>query len=159
MNKGKVEIDAKEVIKMLVNLQPTLRKRAYRNGIRKSLNITKKETIKNLRARVGKDVARRKNARTRKSLEQGVLTKVYKDVSGGAIHIMRNFILRFLENGTDERFIETWRGKPLKKKRPTGRIKALHFFRDAVNSTEKQVFNTLEQNIADAIRKINNKQL
>lgn len=160
MNKGKVEIDAKEVIRMLSGLDAKLRKKAYRDGIRKSLTIVRKEAISRLRSVVSKGASRRKD-NYGKTLESGIRYKVYKDVSGGNVNILGNYKLKWFELGTKERFNyrkKTIR-KSLKKKRKTGSIKASYFFTKSYQSKEKEVFSTLEKNIADAIRKINNKQL
>lgn len=160
MNNGKVEIDGKEVIKMLVNLQPKLRNRAYRDGIRKSLAIVRKEAISRLRKVVGKGMSRKKDKYGR-TLESGIKSKVYKDQSGGNVNILGNYKLKWFELGTKQRqnYRKKTTGKLLKKKRNTGQIKSSYFFTHSYEAKEKEVFQTLEQNIADAIRKINNKQL
>lgn len=159
MSNANLQIDSKEVISMLVGLDQKLRNKAYRNGLRYSLNIVKKETIKNLRARVGKGVTRHKN-QNGKTLESGVKIKVYKDLTGGNVHILSDYKLRWFENGTEPRYNNQKKTtfKLLKKKRYTGRMQALHFFKDAYTSKEREVFSTLEKNIASAIQKINNKQ-
>lgn len=160
MSREKIEIDAKEVIRMLAGLDAKLRKKAYRDGIRKSLTIVRKEAISRLRSVVGKGASRRKD-NYGKTLESGVKYKVYKDVSGGNVNILGNYKLKWFELGTKPRY--NWRKKnpqkSLKKKRFTGQIRASHFFTKAYESKEKEVFSTLEKNIADAIKKINNKQL
>lgn len=159
-NQAKFDIDAKEVIRMLGNLDSKLRKKAYRDGIRKSLVIVRKAAISRLRSVVGKGASRRKD-NYGKTLESGIRYKVYKDASGGNVNILGNYKLKFFEIGTKDRYNRRKKttGKWLKKHRYVGHIKATHFFQQATDSKEKEVFNTLEKNIADAIRKINNKQL
>lgn len=77
--------------------------------------------------------------------------------NGGTIHIMKNFKMKFFELGTKVRYARTWNGKPLKKERKTGQIKAHYFFKKAKQQTEKQVFSQIEKNLTDSIRRINNK--
>lgn len=160
MSKANVEIYAKDAINMLSGLDQKLRNKAYRDGIRWSLNIVKKETIKNIRKRLGKSVTRHKD-KYGKTLESGVKTSINRKVDGGKVHIMANYKLKWFELGTSERYNmrNKQKGKYLKKYRRTGKITPMWFFRDAYTSKEKEVFNTLEQNIAKAIKKINDKQL
>ena len=156
--KSKCEIDAKEVISMLAGLDNKLRRQAYRQGIRKSLNIVKKETIKNLRNTLKKGATKTKG-KYGKTLESGVKTTVYRGEKGGNVHILGDYRLKWFEIGTKARYnkqIKT-RRKYLKKKRYTGKINQALFFTQAYTTKEKEVFRVLEQNIADAIRKINQK--
>lgn len=159
MSKNHVEIDSKEVIKMLVGLDQKLRNQAYRNGIRYSLNIVKKETIKNLRARLGSASSRKKD-KYGKNLEQGVKIMIYRDQKGGNVNLFGNYKTKWFEQGTGPRYNNQRKTRflLLKKKRYTGQIKPLHFFYDAYTSKEREVFSTLEKNIANAIQKINNKE-
>ena len=160
MSNEKFEIDAKEVIRMLAGLDSKLRKKAYRDGIRKSLTIVRKEAISRLRNVVGKGASRRKD-NYGKTLESGVRYKIYKDVSGGNVNILGNYKLKWFELGTKPRQNSRKKttSKLLKKKRNTGQIRPSYFFTKAYESKEKEVFSTLEKNIADAIKKINNKQI
>lgn len=159
MSKSQFQIDAKETIKMLVGLNDKLRKQAYRKGISKSLAIVRKEAIKNLRAVVAKGASRKKDIYNN-TLEKGIKYKVYKNADGGNVNILGNYKLKWFELGTKERYNKQNKTTRtyLKKKRYTGTIKASHFFTKAYTSKEKEVFNTLDKNIADAIKKINQKK-
>lgn len=52
---------------------------------------------------------------------------------------------RFFENGTDERFQLSRKGKKLKKKKSIGRIEPLHFFSDSVSTGGTAAIQKMEQ--------------
>ena len=70
---------------------------------------------------------------------------------------MNDFRLKFFEMGTADRYVSSTKKKKLKKPRYTGKIDAKRFFQKAKQSTETQVFNSIEQHLIDVIKKINEK--
>lgn len=67
---------------------------------------------------------------------------------------MGNFKLKWFQNGTVDRYAKRYRGKPMKRKRFTGKIDASKFFTNAKSQTESAVFNKLNERIQQNIIKI-----
>ena len=110
MINGSVTIDDKEVIKALSNLSFKQMNKAYRNGMKKSLDPILKQTKQNLRNSGIRNVNKPyigKNGKKYISMLQGVKTSVYigdTEDSYGKVHIMKEFRLKWFEKGTKERY-------------------------------------------------------
>ena len=106
MISGSVTVDDKEVIKALSNLSFKQMNRAYRNGMKKSLDPILKQTKQNLRNSGIRNVNKPyigKNGKKYISMLQGVKTSVYigdTEDSYGKVHIMKEFRLKWFEKGT-----------------------------------------------------------
>lgn len=176
MSNNDFTIDDTEIRDMFAELEPKRRKQAFRRATSSSLNVIKKQTVKNLKSNLGASAVNHVD-QYNNSLKKGVKVKVNKDCMGGTIHIMGNYKLKWFELGTKNRYnfkksSSSWskhkikggryeyrkiKGVSLKKKRFTGHITAYHFFRDARQSTEKLVIQNLDKELAKSVEKINRK--
>lgn len=157
MNSGGIIVDDKEVIKALSNLSWKKMNKAYKEGMKKSLDPILKQTKVNLRAsgikNVGKPYVSKKTGKKYKSMIQGVKSSVYignTEDSFGKVHIMKEFRLKWFEKGTTLR--KTSKGYN------RGSIKPKWFFRQAVDQRSKEAADNLDENIRESIMKAwNNK--
>ena len=156
MINGSITVDDKEIIKALSNLSFTQMNKAYRNGMKKSLDPILKQTKQNLRNSGIRNVNKPyigKNGKKYISMLQGVKTSVYigdTEDSYGKVHIMKEFRLKWFEKGTSIR--------KTRKGYNRGSIKPKWFFANAVRQMSKQVAESLDENIRNSIIKaFNNK--
>lgn len=145
------DIDTTQFKIILDRLTPKEYKTAFRKSIREALNILRKKAIANL-----KGVTRKidKKDQYNNTLRKGIQLKVYPEDLEGIVHIMGNFKLKWFQNGTVDRYAKKYRGKPMKRKRFTGKIDASKFFTNAKSQTESAVFNKLNERIQQNIIKI-----
>lgn len=152
MNNGEIRVDDTQVIKALSRLSWKQMNKAYKNGMKKSLDPILKQTKANLRSsgikNVNKPYISKKTGKKYKSMMQGVKSSVYignTEDSFGKVHIMKEFRLKWFEMGTSER--QTRKGWK------RGSIKPKWFFRQAVDQKGKEAVDNLDENIRDAILK------
>lgn len=157
MNNGDIRVDDKEVIKALSNLSFKQMNKAYRNGMKKSLDPILKQTKINLRKSGIRNVNKPytgKGGKKYMSMMQGVKSSVYigdTEDSFGKVHIMKEFRLKWFEMGTNERHT--------RKGYNRGSITPRWFFHNAVLQKSKEATDNLDKNISDAIMKaFNNKK-
>lgn len=156
MNNGDIRVDDKEVIKALSNLSFRQMNKAYRNGMKKSLDPILKQTKLNLRKSGIRNVNKPytgKGGKKYMSMLQGVKSSVYignTEDSFGKVHIMKEFRLKWFEMGTAQR--------RTRKGYNRGNITPRWFFRDAVNQKSKEATDNLDKNISDSIMKAFNKK-
>lgn len=148
-----IKVDDKQVIQALANLSFKQMNKAYKNGMKKSLDPILKQTKINLRKsgihNVNKPYVSRKTGKTYPSMLQGVKTSIYvgnTEDSYGKVHIMSEFRLKWFEKGTQLR--KTSRGWN------RGSIQPKWFFRDAVNQRGNEAIKTLDENIRESILKV-----
>ena len=156
MTNGEIRVDDKEVIKALANLSFKQMNKAYRLGMKKSLDPILKQTKAHLRSSGIKHVTMAyigKNGKKYKSMLQGVKTSVYignTEDSYGKVHIMNEFRLKWFEKGTTIRKTrDGW---------DRGSIAPKWFFRNAVNQKGQQAVDNLDENIRESIMKAWNKK-
>ena len=145
------DIDTKQFKIILDRLTPKEYKTAFRKSIREALNILRKKAIANLK---GVTTKIDKKDQYNNTLRKGIQLKVYPEELEGIVHIMGNFKLKWFQNGTVDRYAKRYRGKPMKRKRFTGKIEASKFFTNAKSQTESAVFNKLNERIQQNIIKI-----
>lgn len=145
------DIDTKQFKIILDRLTPKEYKTAFRKSIREALNILRKKAIANLK---GVTTKIDKKDQYNNTLRKGIQLKVYPEDLEGIVHIMGNFKLKWFQNGTVDRYAKRYRGKPMKRKRFTGKIDASKFFTNAKSQTESAVFNKLNERIQQNIIKI-----
>ena len=156
MISGSVTVDDKEVIKALSNLSFKQMNRAYRNGMKKSLDPILKQTKQNLRNSGIRNVNKPyigKNGKKYISMLQGVKTSVYigdTEDSYGKVHIMKEFRLKWFEKGTSIR--------KTRKGYNRGSIKPKWFFATAVRQRQNEAVNNLDENIRNSIIQAWNKK-
>jgi len=148
---GGIKVDDKDVIRALSNLSFKKMNKAYKDGMKKSLDPILKQTKVNLRASGIRNVNKPyvgKNGKTYKSMMQGVKSSVYignTEDSYGKVHIMKEFRLKWFEKGTQLRKTEKGWNR--------GTIQAKWFFRNAVLQKQGEAVRTLDDNIRDSILK------
>lgn len=153
---GGIKVDDKDVIRALSNLSFKKMNKAYKDGMKKSLDPILKQTKVNLRASGIRNVNKPyvgKNGKKYVSMLQGVKTSVYigdTEDSYGKVHIMKEFRLKWFEKGTTLR--KTTKGWN------RGEIKPKWFFATAVRQRQNEAVNTLDENIRDSIMKAWNKK-
>ena len=156
MISGSVTVDDKEIIKALSNLSFKQMNKAYRNGMKKSLDPILKQTKQNLRNSGIRNVNKPyigKNGKKYISMLQGVKTSVYigdTEDSYGKVHIMKEFRLKWFEKGTSIR--QTRKGYN------RGSIKPKWFFATAVRQRQNEAINNLDENIRNSIIQAWNKK-
>jgi len=156
MINGNVTVDDKEVIKALSNLSFKQMNKAYRNGMKKSLDPILKQTKRNLRNSGIRNVNKPyigKNGKKYISMLQGVKTSVYigdTEDSYGKVHIMKEFRLKWFEKGTSIR--------KTRKGYNRGSIKPKWFFATAVRQRQNEAINNLDENIRNSIIQAWNKK-
>ena len=156
MINGSVTVDDKEVIKALSNLSFKQMNKAYRNGMKKSLDPILKQTKRNLRNSGIRNVNKPyigKNGKKYISMLQGVKTSVYigdTEDSYGKVHIMKEFRLKWFEKGTQLR--------KTRKGYNRGDIKPKWFFATAVRQRQNEAVNNLDENIRNSIIQAWNKK-
>ena len=156
MINGSVTVDDKEVIKALSNLSFKQMNKAYRNGMKKSLDPILKQTKRNLRNSGIRNVNKPyigKNGKKYISMLQGVKTSVYigdTEDSYGKVHIMKEFRLKWFEKGTQLR--------KTRKGYNRGSIKPKWFFATAVRQRQNEAVNNLDENIRNSIIQAWNKK-
>ena len=156
MISGSVTVDDKEVIKALSNLSFRQMNKAYRNGMKKSLDPILKQTKQNLRNSGIRNVNKPyigKNGKKYISMLQGVKTSVYigdTEDSYGKVHIMKEFRLKWFEKGTQLR--------KTRKGYNRGSIKPKWFFATAVRQKQNEAVNNLDENIRNSIIQAWNKK-
>lgn len=156
MISGSITVDDKEVIKALSNLSFKQMNKAYRNGMKKSLDPILKQTKQNLRNSGIRNVNKPyigKNGKKYISMLQGVKTSVYigdTEDSWGKVHIMKEFRLKWFEKGTQLR--------KTRKGYNRGSIKPKWFFATAVRQKQNEAVNNLDENIRNSIIQAWNKK-
>lgn len=152
MTNSGVKVDDRQVILALSRLSFKQMNKAYRDGMKKSLDPILKQTKANLRTsgirNVNKPYISRKTGKKYPSMLQGVKTSVYvgdTEDSYGKVHIMREFRLKWFEKGTQLR--KTSKGWN------RGDIKPRWFFANAVRQRSKEAVDNLDENIRQSILK------
>lgn len=156
MISSSITVDDKEVIKALSNLSFKQMNKAYRNGMKKSLDPILKQTKQNLRNSGIRNVNKPyigKKGKKYISMLQGVKTSVYigdTEDSYGKVHIMKEFRLKWFEKGTQLR--------KTRKGYNRGSIKPKWFFATAVQQKQNEAVNNLDENIRNSIIQAWNKK-
>lgn len=156
----------------LENIKGNKLKTALKSGVRKSLNIVKREATKNLKAikfkngkslDINKAVTFKNNYGTEyyaAPFKNAIVVKVRRDGKGGKVEIITkdtdknwNPILKMIEVSKGERKTTGNSHQGIKRGRKahsTGSI-AHTFFTNAVQATKQQVHSNLQKNLEDAI--------
>lgn len=174
----RMKLDDGKFTYFLENVKGTKLKSALKSGVRKSLNIIKKEATSNLKGitfkngqklDVNKDVYFKNKYGSwyaAAPFKKGIVVKIKRDGSKGRVEIITkstdknwNPILKMIEASKGERKTSGNSHQGIKKGRKahsTGSI-AHTFFTSAVNSTKQQVQTSLQKNLEDAIMRARDK--
>ena len=162
-----IEIDTKQVSEALDRLNNKDFDKVVKKSLGKAKNLIVKTAKNNLRSHTSQAKSRYSNLIHRwyliykhgtavgaHSLEQGIQAKWHKDDLSYKINIMKDFRLKFFENGTQDRYYNSKHGK----RHYTGKNQAWHFFNQAVSSTKSQAQQIIDNNIAQNLQQIWNSQ-
>ena len=157
-----VQIDASEVLAMLGNLSGKQMNQARKMALRKSAKILQKATRRELHGVAKGTNKKHKNKRTGsiwKTMDSGVKATIFKNGDEAHVNIMGEFRLKFFELGTKARFTKGKRKGLFSRGKPAhrGSISAKHFFRKAQQKTERQIFDNMNNELSNSIKKINEK--
>ena len=150
-----IKVDDEELQKALSSLDSRNHRDAVRKALVKGANIAKKEAKKNLKHILNpiRKKSKYKNGEDKADINKGILVgskgkDPFKD--GVSLHLMGDFRLKFFEMGTADRSTKKGYGRGAQRKTP--------FFKPALDSTEKQVFETIGKEIDTQIIKKANKK-
>lgn len=149
------ELKADDVLKKFNELDSKNQKKTFKTALRTASNILVKQARLNL-----KQIVQSANKVTVKGrfkglkLTSGIKAKVWRDAKTTKVNIMSDGRLKWFELGTDERMTKKKMKRAVHR---TGSIKATNFFSKARQSTESQVFQSLDSIITKEIIKIWNK--
>ena len=152
-----VQIDDRQVMIALGNLDNKKMNKAYKNALLKSVEPIKKQTKLNLRKSGIKNVGKKyigKYGKVYGSMISGIKSSVDVSSAGNEwakVHIMGEFRLKWFEKGTALRKTDKGWNR--------GSISPKWFFRSAVMQKSKESQDMLEDNIKESIlRAYNNKK-
>lgn len=167
-----ITIDVAKVNRMFkeLNMSTDESRKALRRGLAASARVIQRQAKANLNM-----VQNKASGKTlaSKNLKKWVRYVVYKRTLGFRVHIQESrgsskqenpsFLLKFFEEGTDDRFNkkvkkERMFTRRLRKERYTGKITASHFFSTASRSKIGEAQSTLQKNIEKYIQKIASKR-
>lgn len=167
-----ITIDVGKINRMFkdLNMSTNDSRKALRRGLAASARVIQKQAKANLNM-----VQNKASGKTlaSKNLKKWVRYVVYKRTLGFRVHIQESrgsskkenpsFLLKFFEEGTDERFNkrikkERMFSRRLRKERYTGKISASHFFSTASKSKINEAQSTLQKHIEKHIQKIASKR-
>ncbi len=167
-----VKIDVARVNRMFkeLNLSTDESRKALRRGLAASARVIQRQAKSNLST-----VQNRASGTTlaATNLKKWVRYVVYKRTLGFRVHIQESkgaskkenpsFLLKFFEEGTDERFNKFVKKKRmftrrLREERYTGHIMWSHFFSNASRSKIGEAKSTLQKHIEKHIQKIASKR-
>ena len=146
-----LEYDFKDAEAMLKALNPKAISQSKINVLRRGANILKKNT--DIRYNILKRRRSRRVAGKYKSGESVVSVDKGKGIV--KVHILGDFMMKWFEIGTGERYTK---GRSKKKIKRTGRIQGRYLFKQAQNLTERRIFSTIQQNMEKEIIRKANKQ-
>nr|DAZ36741.1 MAG TPA: hypothetical protein [Caudoviricetes sp.] len=167
-----VTIDVARINRLFkeLNMNTDEARRALKRGLAASARLIQRQAKTNLGA-VHNQASGTLLSTT--NLKKWVRYVVYKRTLGFRVHIQESrgsskkenpsFLLKFFEEGTDERFNkrikkERMFSRRLRKERYTGKISASHFFSTASKSKIGEAQSTLQKHIERHIQKIANKR-
>lgn len=167
-----ITIDVAKVNRMFkeLNMSTDESRKALRRGLAASARVIQRQAKANLNM-----VQNKASGKTlaSKNLKKWVRYVVYKRTLGFRVHIQESrgsskqenpsFLLKFFEEGTDDRFNkkvkkERMFTRRLRKERYTGKITASHFFSNASREKIGEAQSTLQKNIEKHIQKIASKR-
>lgn len=170
-----VKVNDQEVRTFLIKLNSRGLTKEALSAIRKGLNILAKQTTKNFKANRRKKFKMQRKAYVTKSgkLKTKILrvarVTTNKKENTVKVHIMDDYRVKWMEMGTDKRYTNVHtsyridgRGNKVRVRYTTssslyrGQVPEERFFRKAKIQTEAQVRKKIEEEMANAIKKVTN---
>lgn len=145
-----ITVDSREFLKNLNSLSSKNHKRAIRKSLIEGAKVTVKEARRGLRMAVGK-TAFKKSKKTGKSIASGIRYSAQKNIldNGVKVSIMKDFRLKFFENGTADRYT--------KKGYRRGKIAETNFFTNSLPRCQEQAFEKVQETFKNEVLKGNTK--
>ena len=158
MSQTTITVNTKDVIAMFKDLYPSRQKAVYRTALRKSSDVLIKNTRENLKSVIDGSIYKKKK-NEKYSMAGGIRRSgTDRDATFISVHIMGNYKLKWFEMGTKERYTLNRNGKKKYKAGAyRGQITGKYFFRNAIESSEKQVYEVFDDELTKAIIKIASK--
>lgn len=143
-----ITVDSKEFLKNLNRLSSKNHKRAIRKSLIEGAKVTVKEARRGLRMTVGK-TAFKKSKKTGKSIASGIRYSAQKNIldNGVKVSIMKDFRLKFFENGTADRYT--------KKGYKRGKIAETDFFTNSLPRCQEKAFEKVQETFKNEVFKGN----
>lgn len=163
-----IETNAKEVYDKFLEFSTKEMKKSLSKAVKECGGQLRKETRTQLRKELKN--TNKINPKYTDTLQQGVRVGKVKEDKDGNIYCYvmitstrrqgsGSFRLHILENGSSgERFAHKFNGRPLRKPRRTGRLKAYQFFQSANVTFESTYNDRMNAAFNKAVEKINNKK-
>ena len=139
-----ITVDSRAFIRDLNRLSSRNHKRAIRKSLIEGAKVTVKEARRGLRMAVGK-TAFKKSKKTGKSIASGIRYSAQKNIldNGVKVSIMKDFRLKFFEDGTADRYT--------KKGYNRGKIAKTNFFTNSLSRCEEQAFNKVQETFRNEV--------
>lgn len=135
------QIDSSNTDKLLNTLDnENLRRSIIVAALKEAANVINDKTRENFKASISG--ASHYSKYIRKPFYQGVTTSVDKNLMETKVSIMPDFRMKFFEKQIKERF---YKKKGSNTVHRTGTVKANHFFKNAITSTQSLVEQTLKR--------------
>ena len=158
MTQISISVNTADVIAMFKDLYPSRQKAVYRTALRKGADVLIKNTRENLKGVVDGSIYK-KRPNQKYSMAGGIRRSgTDRDATFISVHIMGNYKLKWFEKGTTDRYTLNRNGKRKSKAGAyRGKITGKYFFRNAIDTSEKQVFEIFDEELVKAIIKITSK--
>lgn len=147
------EMDIEPLLKKFESLNSNERIKAQKTASGKALKVIKDSVLQTMQAQ-GIPLDRPNKLYPDLTPRGGVRMNIYKDGTGGSVNVMSNYILIFLNQGTNNRSYTTKNGN----QHNTGSIKSMNFMGQGFKAAESSAVNILNQEMDKAINDLWNKR-
>lgn len=148
-----LEFDIQPLLDKFKQLEGPERIKAQKQAAGKALKTVKDSVLAQMQAS-GIPMDQRNKLYPDLIPRDGVRMNVYKDGTGGSVNIMSNYVLIFVNQGTQERSYNTKNGKAHR----TGSIAPRNFFGQGVKAAQNTAINILNTELEKAINDLWNKR-
>lgn len=153
-----IKVNTADVVAMFQDLYPSKQKAVYRTALRKGADVLIKNTRENLKGAVSGSIYK-KRPNQKYSMAGGVRRSgTDRDATFISVHIMGNYKLKWFEKGTTNRYTLNRNGRRKYKAGVyRGKMTGKYFFKNAIDMSEKQVYEIFDKELVEAIIKITSK--
>ena len=146
MNYTDFEVQSREVDEFLNEIGDEEKTRQILlDGLKAGAMVLRDRTRESFRSKLGEGASHSSPYLGGKPFYEGVRMIVDKSYNEAIVSIMKDYRMRFYENGTKDRVT--------KKGYKRGRITAKHFFQEARSSSESEIYDAISNGIDIAMRK------
>ena len=145
MSNFQVDVEKSQVDELFNKLDDDdLRRQIMLEGLKGGARVLTERTKELFKTRMG-EAATHYSRYIKKPFYEGVRMTVDKAYNETIVSIMSDFRMRFFERGTKDRTTKKGYGR--------GHLTAKHFFRDARNSSENEIYDAMNKDINKAFTK------